>query len=133
RPKGARFAFFGLGLCVFALTPTEVGYQDIASLLARQPGVAERWQNRVFSAASTIQVATYSFGRPIGTSVPHTATYQLASLDNRGVDITGSVTRNPIVLAPPRYQASDFPKVDRTLKGDRLVRVPPETAAPVPA
>jgi spore germination cell wall hydrolase CwlJ-like protein len=133
RPKGARFAFFGLGLCVFALIPTEIGYQDIASLLARQPGVAERWQQRVFSAASTIQFATYSFGRPIGTSVPHTASYVLASLDNQGIDITGSVTRNPIVVAPPRYQASDFPKVDRTLKGDRLVRVPPETAAPVPA
>jgi len=133
RPKGARFASFGLGLCVFALAPTEVGYQDIASLLARQPGVAERWQKRVFSAASTIQVATYSFGRPIGTSTPQTATYRLASLDNQGIDITGSVTRNPIVLAPPRYQAADFPKVDRTLKGDRLVTAPPPGAAPAPA
>jgi spore germination cell wall hydrolase CwlJ-like protein len=133
RPKGARSASFGLGLCVFALMPTEVGYQDIASLLARQPGVAERWQKRVFSAASNIQVATYSFGRPIGTSTPHTATYLLASLDNQGIDITGSVTRNPIVVAPPRYQASDFPKVDRTLKGDRLVTAPPETAAPTEA
>ncbi len=130
RPKGARFASFGLGLCVFALAPTEVGYQDIASLLARQPGVAERWQKRVFSAASTIQVATYSFGRPIGTSTPQTATVRLASLDNQGIDITGSVTRNPITLAPPRYQAADFPKVDRTLKGDRLVTTPPETPAP---
>ncbi|MGA9088832.1 MAG: cell wall hydrolase [Bradyrhizobium sp.] len=130
RPKGARFAFFGLGLCVFALTPTEVGYQDIASLLARQPGVAERWQSRVFSAASSIQLATYSFGRPIGTSAPQSATYRLAHLDNQGIDITGSVTRNPIAQAPPRYQASDFPKVDRTLKGDRLVVVPPETASP---
>jgi spore germination cell wall hydrolase CwlJ-like protein len=133
RPKGARSASFGLGLCVFALMPTEVGYQDIAALLARQPGVAERWQKRVFSAASNIQVATYSFGRPIGTSTPHTATYLLASLDNQGIDITGSVTRNPIVVAPPRYQASDFPKVDRTLKGDRLVANPPETAAPTEA
>ena len=131
RPKVARFATFGLGLCVFALIPTEVGYQDIASLLARQPGVAERWQKRVFSAASTIQIATYSFGRPIGTSTPQSVSYRLASLDNQGIDITGSVTRNPIVQAPPRYQASDFPKVDRTLKGDRLVAVPPET--PVPA
>ena len=133
RPKGARFASFGLGLCVFALIPTEVGYQDIASLLARQPGVAERWQKRVFSAASTIQVATYSFGRPIGTSTPESATYRLASLDNQGIDITGSVTRNPIALPPPRYQASDFPKVDRTLKGDRLVKLSPEPAAPVNA
>ena len=96
QPKGARFASFGLGLCFFALMPTEVGYQDIASLLARQPGVAERWQKRVFSAASTIQLATYSFGRPIGTSAPRSVSYRLANLDNQGIDITGSVTRNPL-------------------------------------
>src|SRR5476649_2727622 len=130
RPKGARFASFGLGLCVFALIPTEVGYQDIASLLARQPGVAERWQKRVFSAVSSIQVATYSFGRPIGTSSPQPVNFRLASLDNQGIDITGSVTRNPISQAPARYLASDFPKVDHTLKGDRLVGVPVETAMP---
>src|SRR5882762_8946842 len=129
QPKGARFASFGLGLCIFALMPTEIGYQDIASLLARQPGVAERWQKRVFSAGH-IHVATFNFGRPIGTSSPQTATYRLASLDNQGIDITGSVTRNPMVQAPSRYQASDFPKVDRTLKGDRLVSVTPETVAP---
>jgi spore germination cell wall hydrolase CwlJ-like protein len=129
RPKGVRFASFGLGLCFFALIPTEVGYQDIASLLARQPGVAERWQKRVSSAASNIQLATYSFGRPIGTSAPSVATYRLASLDNQGFDTTGSVARNPFAQTPPRYQASDFPKVDRTFKGDRLV-VRPETSPP---
>src|SRR5271156_4374470 len=137
RPKGARFASFGIGLCVFALAPTEVGYQDIASLLARQPGVAERWQKRVFSAASTIQLATYSFGRPIGTSAPQAALYRLASLDNHGVGIAVAGTRNPLAQPPPRYQASDFPRVDRTLKGDRLVKTPPPEAAapaaPVPA
>jgi spore germination cell wall hydrolase CwlJ-like protein len=113
--------------------PTEVGYQDIASLLARQPGVAERWQKRVFSAASTIQLATYSFARPIGTSAPNPANYMLASLDNKAVGITGSVSRNPIAQAPARYQASDFPKVDRTLKGDRLVIVPLRPSAPAKA
>src|SRR6187549_3645790 len=132
RSKGARFAPFGLGLCIFALIPTELGYQDIASLLARQPGVAERWQKRVHSAASNIQLATYSFARPIGTASPQTVNYRLASLDNQGIDITGSVTRNPILPAPPRYQTSDFPKVDRTLKGDRLVTVTPETNSPAP-
>jgi spore germination cell wall hydrolase CwlJ-like protein len=130
QPKGARSASFGLGLCIFALMPTEAGYQDIASLLARQPGVAERWQKRVFSAAGAIQVATYSFGRPIGTSVPQSANYRLASLDNQGIDITGSVTRNAVAQAAPRYQPADFPKVDRTLKGDRLVVRGPETVAP---
>src|SRR3954452_9533271 len=133
RPKGAHFASFGLGLCIFALIPAEIGYQDIASLLARQPGVAERWHKRVLSAASIIQLATYSFGRPIGTSSPRTAIYRLASLDNQGNDITGSVTRNPIIQTPPRYQPADFPKVDRSLKGDRLVVVAPapEVAVPV--
>ena len=130
RPKGARFAFFGLGLCIFALAPTETGYQDIASLLARQPGVGERWQKRVFSAVSSIQVATYSFGRPIGTSSPLSTAYRLASLDNQGIGIAKAVTRNPLVQPKPRYQASDFPKVDRTLKGDRLVKFPPASAAP---
>ena len=130
RPNGARSASFGLGLCVFALIPTEIGYQDIASLLARQPGVAERWQKRVFSSASTIQLATYSFGRPIGTSIPRPATHVLASLDNQGIDITGSVTRNPLVQPPPRYQSADFPTVNRALKGDRLVVTPAEAAAP---
>ncbi len=131
QPKGARFASFGLGLCVFALMPTGIGYQDIAALLARQPGVAERWQKRVFNSAGTIQVATFSFGRPIGTSSPQTATYRLASLDHQGIDITGSVTRNPLVAPPPQYHAADFPKVDRTLKGDRLVIMPAQPQEPV--
>jgi spore germination cell wall hydrolase CwlJ-like protein len=131
-PKAARVATFGLGLCVFALMPTEIGYQDIASLLARQPGVAERWQKRVFSAAASVQLATYSFSLPIGTSAPQSASYRLASLDNQAPDATGTVPRNRVLQAPPRYQASDFPQVDRTLKGDRLVVRPPvESAEPV--
>ncbi|MHC2520173.1 hypothetical protein ACVMHW_006055 [Bradyrhizobium diazoefficiens] len=92
-PKGARFASFGIGLCIFALMPRETGYQDTASLLARQPGVAERWQKQVYSAASSIQLATYSFSRPIGTSVPQSAMVRLASLDGR--DVTGAISRNP--------------------------------------
>ncbi len=133
RPGSARSVFFGLGLCGFALAPTEVGYQDIASLLARQPGVAERWQSRVFSGANRIQLATYNFGRPIGTYAPQTVAYRLASLDNQGIDFTGSARRNAIVQNPPRYQPSDFPKVDRTLKGDRLIIPPPSPAAPADA
>jgi len=132
KPRGARFASFGIGLCIFALMPRETGYQDMASLLARQPGVAERWQKQVFSAASSIQLATYSFSRPIGTSLPQSAMVRLASLDGR--DVTGAIGRNPALQTPPRYQAADFPKVDRSMKGDRLASVTPtqapETTAP---
>ncbi|KAA0078516.1 cell wall hydrolase [Tardiphaga sp. P9-11] len=130
RPKGARGAFFGFGLCVFALAPTESGYQDIASLLARQPGVTERWQKRVFApAVRSIQVATFSFGRPIGTASIN-PTLQLASLDNSGIDITGALTRNPLAQPPRRYETADFPKVDRSLKGDRLAMRAPEPVTP---
>src|SRR5215468_3991162 len=136
RPKGVLFASFGFALCVFALTPNEIGYQDIASLLARQPGVAERWQKRVFSAAATVQLATYTFGRPIGTAAPQSVSYRLANLDAQDLDVvTGSIPRNPIMQVPPRYQTADFPKVDRSLKGDRLVvavppAIEPETGLP---
>ena len=122
-PKGTRGVLFGLGLCIFVMAPTESGYQDIASLLARQPGVTERWQQRVSAhAVSSIQVATFSFGRPIGTT--SRPTLQLASFDTNA--ITGTVTRNPLVQAPRRFEAADFPKVDRTLKGDRLAMFRPD-------
>src|SRR3984957_4744417 len=132
RPKSAKFAFFGLGLCGFALIPTQVGYQDIASRLAQQPGVAERWHARVFSGVDTIHVAAYSFNLPIGTATPQAATYQRASF-NQGGDITGSIPRNQVIQTPPRYQASDFPTVDRPLKGARLIVAPPQADAPVDA
>src|SRR5579864_5411794 len=133
RPRNAQFAFFGLGLCGFALTPTEVGYQDIASRLARQPGVAERWHSRIFSSVNSIHVAAYSFSLPIGTAAPQAAAYRLASLDHHDLGVTGSIPRNPAIQTPPRYQAADFPKVDRTLKGDRLIVAPPQSSAPADA
>lgn len=130
RPKGARIASFGLGLCVFAVVPNEIGYQDIASLLVRQPGVTERWQKRMFaSSLGSIQVATFSLGRPIGTWTPQGATYRLASLDGK-LGLVGSLTRNPLAQPPSQYQASDFPSVDRTLKGDRLAIFKPEQRTP---
>jgi spore germination cell wall hydrolase CwlJ-like protein len=125
-----RFASFGFALCIFSLMPNEIGYQDIASLLARQPGVGERWQKRVTGAVANVQLATYSFGRPIGTSAPESATYRLASFGGAAPDITGSLPRNSVLQTPPRYQASDFPKVDRTLKGDRLATTPPPPIEP---
>jgi len=134
RPKDVRIiASFVLGLCVFSLMPNEIGYQDLGALIARQSGAAERWQKRVSSAAANVQLATYSFGRPIGTSSQLPPSYRLASLDP--ADITGSIPRNPLVVPPPRYQAADFPKVDRALKGDRLVvrPAPDDVTTPVDA
>ncbi|MGX7742285.1 cell wall hydrolase [Rhodopseudomonas parapalustris] len=125
RSKGARIASFGLGVCVFAALPNEIGHQDIASLLVRQTGVTERWQKRMFaSSLGSVQVATFSFGRPIGTWAPQLGATRLVSIEGRSGGL--ATTRNPLLDAPSRYQASDYPKVDRTLKGDRLALAKPE-------
>jgi spore germination cell wall hydrolase CwlJ-like protein len=121
RPKGARWASFGFAVTVFGLLPSEIGYQDIAALLARQPGVAERWQKHALASPfGTIHAATFSFPRPIGSSIPRAPGVQLASLRGEGGDVTGSISRNPLgqVIRPP--QPHEFPLVDRTAKGDRL-------------
>jgi spore germination cell wall hydrolase CwlJ-like protein len=129
--KGARFAPFGFVLCLLTVSPTEIGYQDLASLLARQPGVAERWQEYIFaSSRRMLQVASFNLPRPMGTRTPEIALYRLASFDGQGVDMSGSVSRNPLGEIMRPLRKSDFPKVVRSSKGDRLpVRVP-EVAAP---
>jgi spore germination cell wall hydrolase CwlJ-like protein len=121
RPKGAPWASFGFAVAVFSLLPTEIGYQDIAALLARQPGVTQRWQKHAMASPfGTIHAATFSFPRPIGASIPRAPGVQLASLRGEGADVTGSIARNPLgeVIRPP--QRHEFPTVDRSAKGDRL-------------
>ena len=68
RSSLAVFIAIALGACSASADPTSTA--QTPNPATRQPGVAERWQKRVFSAASTIQLATYSFARPIGTSSP---------------------------------------------------------------
>jgi len=139
---GALFASFGAGLCLFALMSRETGHQDTASSPAHRSSVSKRWQERAPAGTSPIHLAVYSPPAPVRTLVPQVETYRDARLDNGDVsDITGSIPRNRVLQTPPRYQASDYPKVDRTLKGDRLVTfapsqtvAPPEIVAPaVPA
>ena len=142
--KGATSASFGLASLMYVLTPTGIGYQDLASLLAQQPAVAERWrQHLIASPFGTIHAATFSMPRPIGTAIPDTPGYRLASLDPRGRDgdpasaaggfrLASVDPRDPGIVGtlpsgrpggrrdavqPPLV----FPSVDRSGKGDRLV------------
>jgi spore germination cell wall hydrolase CwlJ-like protein len=120
-PKGARWASFGFAFTVFGLLPSEIGHQDIAALLARQPGVTQRWQKHALgSPFGTVHTATFSFPRPLGSSIPRAPAALLASLRGEGGDVTGSIARNPLgqVIRPP--QPHEFPMVDRSAKGDRL-------------
>jgi hypothetical protein len=120
-PKGARWASFGFALTVFGLLPSEIGYQDIAALLARQPGVTQRWQKHALASPfGTIHAATFSLPSPLGASIPRAPGVRLAGLRGDAPDVTGSIARNPLgeVIRPP--QPHEFPTVDRTAKGDRL-------------
>jgi Cell Wall Hydrolase len=118
-PKGAEIASFGLAILVFLLTPTPVGYQDLAALMAQQPAVAARWrEHQIASPFGTIHAATFSLPRPIGTLIPESPMLRLASLS--AGDVTGSIGVSP---APARRAPAHivFPEIDRTNKGDRLV------------
>ncbi len=124
RPKGAHPVSFGLFLLVFGFFPNTTGFQDIGALLARQPGVAERWQKQVLlPSIGAVQVATFNFARPIGTSSPPTAYERFANRDHQELDVTGSVSRSPLEQIIRRLQPSDFPTVNRANKGDRLAPV----------
>jgi spore germination cell wall hydrolase CwlJ-like protein len=109
---------------VFGIFPNTTGLQDIGALLARQPGVAERWQKQVLlPSIGTVQVATFNIARPIGTSSPPTAYERFANRDHQQLDVTGSVSRSPLEQIIRRLQPSDFPAVNRAGKGDRLAPV----------
>jgi hypothetical protein len=126
-PKGAEVASFGLAILVFLLTPTQVGYQDLAALLAQQPAVAARWREHLIASPfGTIHAATFSMPRPIGMSIPEVPLVRLASLN--ADDITGSIAPNPFAIRRAKPEVV-FPVINRTGKGDRLV---PSTPEPVP-
>src|ERR1043165_3902346 len=89
-PRGAEIASFGLAILVFVLTPTQVGYQDLAALVAQQPAVAARWRDHLIASPfGTIHAATFSLPRPVGTSIPESPLVRLASLSTAS-DVTGS-------------------------------------------
>jgi spore germination cell wall hydrolase CwlJ-like protein len=137
RPKGAGRGSFGLAILIGTLAPAPIGHQDLAALLARQPGVAERWQQHVRGTRfATIHAASFSFPRPIGTDIPQPLGYGLASLDARSYEDTHSFygrfgfdPRAPEFFRPPLV----YPSVNRRRKGDALGPRPapaPERPAP---
>src|SRR5688572_15907790 len=130
RPKGAYRRSFGLLAFCVGMMPASVGHQDLAALIARQPAVTERGRQHIrtssFGALHTASLsfpraATFSFPRPVGTAMPEAPGYQLASLDPRALDITGSINHRGIETPVPPPPSLEFPVVERRLKGDRLV------------
>ena len=124
---GASPAPFWFSAFFLALMPTSVGYQDLAALLAQQPGVSQRGRDHLIASPfGTIERATFSYGRPIGTSVP--LGYQTVNFD------LGAVAANTWQIDAPLNATSaepvEYPTVNRRLKGDRQPVLNPPSAAP---
>lgn len=138
RPKSTSRRAFGLVLCASVLMPTSIGYQDLAALIARQPAVTERWRQHIrTSTFGTIHAATFSFPRPMGASIPDPYFTQLASVDPGALEVTGSISLQAPINTVTRRPNYDFPQVDRSKKGDRLLigkpPAEPVTAPPSPS
>src|SRR6202165_2317082 len=133
RRKGRVRRPVGLAAFVLVAMPTSIGYQDLAALIARQPGVSQRARAHVLgSPFGTIHAAMFAFPRPIGSAMPAPLGYQLANFDPRSLDVTDSIPNSPRFdpLSPPPAPV-EFPTVDRRLKGDLLVpRRPQPPEAP---
>lgn len=132
-PKGLA-APFGLGMVAFVLMPSEIGYQELATLIARQIPVADRGQSvDLASPFGTIHAATLTLPQPVGTALPFD--YVLAGLDPANADITGSIRermlRDVAIEMVPGMSAAL--SIDRRRKGDRLDAAPqPEQVAQSP-
>src|SRR5436305_13762413 len=119
-PKGAEIASFGLAILVFVLTPTQIGYQDLAALVAQQPAVAARWRDHLIASPfGTIHATTFSLPRPVGTAIPDPPLVRLASLG--ASDVVGSIG-----AYSTHRGGAQFPVINRANKGDRLVPGVPE-------
>jgi len=111
--------FWFSALCA-ALAPTSVGYQDLAAFLARQPGVSERWREHLIASPfGTIHAATFSFSRPIGTTMSEAAGAQTVNVDPRSLDVKVWFGNNGSLFMRPALQV-EYPAVNRRLKGNRM-------------
>ncbi len=121
-------ASFWLSAFGLALMPTSIGYQDLAALIAHRPGIARDWRDHLIASPfGTIEPATYSYARPIGTAIPEPLGFQAVNFDPRSLD--ANAWRIDAPLNRPVRQI-EYPTVNRARKGDRLpANVPPPAPA----
>ena len=119
---------FGFGVLALTLLPSSIGLQDLAALLANQPGVAARAHSHIIASPfGTIHAATFSMPSPIGTAIPQPPLYALANFDPS--NITGSIAQQ--FLGDPSAPLQ-FPTVNRKAKRDSALARPREPMPPLP-
>jgi hypothetical protein len=109
---------FWLSAFCAALMPTSIGYQDLAALLARERGAAGGL-HLLASPFGTVESATFSYTRPIGTAIPEPlGLFQTVNFDPRSLDAYAWKVDEPLIARAARQ--IEYPIVDRGGKGDRL-------------
>jgi Cell Wall Hydrolase len=119
RPKGGLQAPFGLGILILLLLTGEVGHQDLAAVIAREP-IVDRSQKAAFASPfGTVHEAKFSAPQPpAGASIPLPLDYQLIGFDPNSAGVAGSIRER--FLGEETFFASPYagPMVDRSRKGD---------------
>ena len=113
-------ARFWLSACCAALMPTSIGYQDLAALIAHGPGApASAFAHLIASPLGTIEPATFSYSRPIGSAISDPLGYfQTVNFASRSLDAYSWKVDEPLTARPARQ--IEYPAVNRDHKGDRL-------------
>ena len=141
RPEGGVGTPFGLGVLMLLLLSSEVGQQDLAALIARQP-VVDRAQKAAFASPfGTIHEAKFSVADATGDSIPLPLDFKLIGFDPNDPGVTGSIRER--FLGDEASFASPYagPMVDRSRKGDygvagrgdRLIALKSDRLKPPPA
>src|SRR5690349_2327295 len=126
----AKTARLGLVIVGIYLLPTQIGLQDLGSLIAPRAAASGFPQGRwIVSPFGTIHAPLLAFPRPAGTDLRDGADLRAASLDPNDPDITGSIASRALI-DPSDERLLIFPEVNRRLKGDRLV---PSERSPAPS
>jgi len=121
---------FWLSAFCLALMPTSVGYQDLAALLARERGAAGGL-HLLASPFGTVETATFSYTRPIGTAIPEPlGLFQTVNFDPRSLDAHAWKVDEPLIARAARQ--IEYPIVNRGGKGDRLPVTNNAPAAEIP-
>ena len=128
RPKGGLQAPFGLGILTLLLLTGEVGHQDLAAVIAREP-IVDRLQKAAFASPfGTVHEAKFSAPQSsAGASIPLPLDYQLIGFNPNSAGGAGSIRER--FPGEETFFTSPYagPMVDRSRKGnygvagDRLI------------
>jgi spore germination cell wall hydrolase CwlJ-like protein len=126
RPRGVLAGTFGVGILTFLLLPSEVGYQDLAALIAHDVASVQRPQKTsLASPFGTIHAANLNLPQPMGSGIRPSLGYTLAALDPNNAELTGSIRERILRESATLYAPEGVgPWVDRSRKSDQLTAQP---------